>query len=211
VKANGLLSQWRSYGDDVGYAIVFDPKGLEALLQPEADEYEYFIKLYFGDVVYEGDEEGFKREFRDLLEHLDEIIPALYRGGAREVDTNEFAHRFVGSVSRFKSRGFREENEVRMIACPLTQALYNETAARYPDEVKTGKRLKPIKHRVSGSAIIPYIDLFGFKDQPLPITKVIVGPHRNQGYLVDGVQRLVEGLGIDVTRSQIPFMGTKRD
>lgn len=46
VARDGLLSQWRAYGADGGYAIVFDTNGLEILLKEEAENYMY-LPLFF--------------------------------------------------------------------------------------------------------------------------------------------------------------------
>jgi hypothetical protein len=39
ISLNGLLSQWRGYGEDGGYAIVFDTEKLESLLEAEGRIY----------------------------------------------------------------------------------------------------------------------------------------------------------------------------
>jgi hypothetical protein len=48
---NGLLSQWRAYGRDGGYAIVFDTQGIQAMLESEGDLF-HFQYLQWGDVYY---------------------------------------------------------------------------------------------------------------------------------------------------------------
>jgi hypothetical protein len=37
ISESGLLSQWRGYGIDGGYAIVFDTKALKALVAQEKE------------------------------------------------------------------------------------------------------------------------------------------------------------------------------
>src|SRR4051812_14391758 len=48
---DGLLSQWRGYGTDGGYAIVFDSAMLEELLDQEVRAFEYQF-ANFADVDY---------------------------------------------------------------------------------------------------------------------------------------------------------------
>ena len=53
VSKHGLLSQWRSYGRDGGYAIVFDTARLTKLvLEDIGIEWERHLDLFIGDVVY---------------------------------------------------------------------------------------------------------------------------------------------------------------
>jgi len=54
---NGLLSQWRGYARG-GYAIVFDTRKLCDLYGLETEKY-YYTNAQIGDVVYQGDKEGF--------------------------------------------------------------------------------------------------------------------------------------------------------
>ena len=53
VSKNGLLSQWRGYGVGGGYAIVFDPSGIEQLLNLENKMFQY-QHMQWGDVHYYG-------------------------------------------------------------------------------------------------------------------------------------------------------------
>jgi hypothetical protein len=51
VAQNGLLSQWRGYGPDGGYALVFDTARFDALIAKEAERWTW-ATLMGGDVVY---------------------------------------------------------------------------------------------------------------------------------------------------------------
>jgi hypothetical protein len=55
---NGLLSQWRGYGQTGGYAIVFDARGLDELFTIEPKSY-YEEELRLGDVEYHRAEPSF--------------------------------------------------------------------------------------------------------------------------------------------------------
>jgi hypothetical protein len=51
VADHGLLSQWRGYGPQGGYAIIFDTDRLKQLLIEEGKKWEYFLGLG-ADAVY---------------------------------------------------------------------------------------------------------------------------------------------------------------
>ena len=53
VNSNGLLSQWRGYGNGGGFALVFDTKKLEDMLEAESQKYEY-SSGHFADLIYKG-------------------------------------------------------------------------------------------------------------------------------------------------------------
>ena len=74
--------------------------------------------------------------------------------------------------------------------------------------ISTGKLAKPVFHREGSCGSIPYIKLFdGFGDD-LPITRIIVGPSQNQLAHEQAIQEMVEGRGIRIQRSGIPFVGS---
>lgn len=51
IRRNGLLSQWRGYGTDGGYAIIFDTRLFKKLIKKESDAYHYQY-MVFADVYY---------------------------------------------------------------------------------------------------------------------------------------------------------------
>lgn len=73
---NGLLSQWRAYGRDAGYAIVFNVKKLTDLFEKEG-KLHYYGYGGFGDIVYEGDSAAFNKEFEELIRLVGEQFPQL--------------------------------------------------------------------------------------------------------------------------------------
>ena len=122
INANGMLSQWRGYGQDGGFVLVFDTQSLECMLVEEGERFNYnFWQL--ADVVYSDDEERFKCEFTSL-DHLREFIRALIKSiPTRVLDSNtqndtKALAAFLSCISRYKHRGFKEENEVRICAFP---------------------------------------------------------------------------------------------
>lgn len=79
VPQNGLLSQWRGYGQDGGYAIVFDTKGLDSLLRNDAGHYHDSEEtLVFGDVQYdEAIEELSFVPDKQVLDHVQRVRDSL--------------------------------------------------------------------------------------------------------------------------------------
>ncbi|MEK7791899.1 MAG: DUF2971 domain-containing protein, partial [Pseudomonadota bacterium] len=68
VKDHGLLSQWRGYGQEGGYAIVFDTSRLSNLLEQVHIKRENSLNLFLGDVVYSSDPDTkFSLEFETDL------------------------------------------------------------------------------------------------------------------------------------------------
>lgn len=73
------------------------------------------------------------------------------------------------------------------------------------------KRFKAIHYRSGSSGSIPYIKLFDGLSERLPITRVIVGPSRNQLSVLEQVRDLVQKHGLDpevVQLSEIPYVGS---
>lgn len=56
-RRNGLLSQWRAYGNQGGLAIVFDTRKLYDVATDELAVF-YYNALSLGDVVYDHDLEA---------------------------------------------------------------------------------------------------------------------------------------------------------
>lgn len=57
INSNGLLSQWRGYGSGGGFALEFDTKKLEGLLDIEGSSYEYST-AHFSDLIYSDDDDA---------------------------------------------------------------------------------------------------------------------------------------------------------
>lgn len=204
IQENGLLSQWRSYGDEVGYAIVFDTKELKDLIEKEAAEYQYSAGS-FGDVVYDGNDDVFQEEFGEFIDAFKEMFLQFLQGGKPNMGKEVVP--FVTSVSRFKHQGFEEEREVRIIASPVTETLRRLFRSTEPSYPSGQRKPKEIKLRKTGAVNVPYIELFDFpKSPPLPIRKIIIGPHENQHNLEKEVKRMIEGLDIEVHCSETPYI-----
>ena len=70
-RSNGLLSQWRGYGDD-GVAIVFDAGQMEELLKRECARFHCFA-CSLADVVYYESKFDLEKRFPGLFDALDSV------------------------------------------------------------------------------------------------------------------------------------------
>ncbi|HLP82010.1 MAG TPA: DUF2971 domain-containing protein, partial [Nitrosomonas sp.] len=216
VKDHGLLSQWRGYGQN-GYAIVFDTFTLSELLEQLHEKGKNGLDLYFEDVFYSSDSySNFTIKFdRDL-----EIINNFYKDSFNENKDEEtrgldkIYSALVKCACLYKHWGFKEENEVRVIALP--QLVDN---SQFRAEIAAEELVIPEiprKHFLRSGVLIPYINLF--EDIPptsgkrLPITRIIVGPTANaegKKKRVRSVEILLDQYaieGVSVTASDIPYI-----
>ena len=206
VRKNGLLSQWRGYGGDERYAIVFRSYGLEELLDEESKLFEY-PTLTFADVDY-NDPTVFSRRYARLVELIVDVWKSYYGSNSLNEAIENARQPFVMAATRLKHRGFKEEREVRIIACPTFRE-FNERmheAAKMP--LNSATKYKELHHRTrSYGPDAPCIHLFDWrKGKRLPIERIIVGPHRNQQALKAQVERLTNS-AVPVVCSQTPFVG----
>ena len=218
VKMDGLLSQWRGYGHDGGYAIVFKTSGLECLFEVEKGKWGY-DELYLLNVVYSTDDlnqiqdEFGKHEkviYSNLLNYSNSIIKSCKerRSSLDSYAIEKMYHSLVECVCRYKHGGFKEEKEVRIVAIPL-----NREAIQSENNKGKHAEGKPKKQFLRSGNIIPYIDLFegitGLPDKRLPIQRIIVGPHPEKLKRKKAIEILLEQEGIDaeVMVSGIPFLG----
>jgi Protein of unknown function (DUF2971) len=203
-RANGLLSQWRGYGGEVGYALVFDTKGLEQLFQSEGDRY-FYSSGFFGDVVYDGDDEKFKEEFSDLPGMIWNKMQAILL--QQEEPKDELFSRFIHALSRFKHRGFREEQEVRAIFSPMAEDDVREFEAADPKEYAKVKH-RQVKQPDYREGFVPYIELSHGANVRLPINRIIVGPHADKELRKARLDRYLEmnSVEIETTVSETPLI-----
>jgi DUF2971 family protein len=201
---NGLLSQWRAYGRETGYAIAFDTKRLCDALR--ADNAAHFYSACdLGTVVYEDDAEKFESEFSKLISGFREMAPKIF--GDPSASLGRLFKPFLSSAPRYKHRGFSEEQEVRAVVSPMGSAFVEHMRATDPTfgERNAGKTVKP---RYAKANLASYIVLFETAKQTLPITKIIVGPHRDKEKRREELQRYLElsDAEIDVFCSKTPLI-----
>ena len=210
VSDSGLLSQWRGYGSDGGYALVLDTVAFERLLMAEGKTYDYQYAEW-GDVHYYGVDQSSQPSSQDVAESEEVVktgIAKLIRGGTAQ-ETKGFYDAISSLSCRYKHWGFWEEQEVRVVAIPA-----NADVARLATERGEAKPQKSIKTFLRGGLPVPYLELFGSPGSSetrtrLPIKKVIIGPHREAALRAQAVQRLLAANGYDteVVCSKIPYIG----
>lgn len=192
IAAQGLLSQWRGYGMDGGYAIVFDTNGLEDLAKHKPQPPN--LPILLGEVMYSDEGEAYAKlakKVTDGIAMLPEKPESLLHLWEATTQLAAF----------HKHWGFEEEREVRLVAFWPTHELAKSLGARLP------------KSFIRGGAPVPYLELFADKpdgSKCLPIKRVIVGPHRDQTLRIDAVQRLLAAngyAGVAVRGSAIPYLG----
>jgi Protein of unknown function (DUF2971) len=175
----GLLSQWRGYGPDGGYAIVFDADGLKNLLETESRTYHHAF-VQWGDVDYH--EESAERgdahdESREWEERVVSTVAALTRAWKTE-HTEELFEPVLCLATRHKHGGFREEREVRVAL--LASEPEHVEASRSQGDLRPQK---VVRFAARGGLLVPYVALFERPDgskATLPIRKVIIGPHTDK-------------------------------
>lgn len=209
VRRSGLLSQWRGYGPDGGYALVFDSKGIEQALAEETKAFAY-MHILIGDVYYEGVDpirQPAKSEFEEMEAVVRQGAARMLRNQKSPEQMADFYHAVTGLSCTFKHWGFWEEREVRVVAIPTPSDLLAEgpVSPALPKEVKTFTR-----ENVS----VPYVELFSSRPESnprgsLPLKRVIVGPHRDRTSRTGQVVELLRanGYDIEVVESEIPYLG----
>jgi hypothetical protein len=195
---NGLLSQWRGYGGVGRYALVFDTRQLDELLSLEWQAH-FWATLDIEKVVYFEGSETLEKEFPKLAPTAMELTSrTIYKQSPSDID---IFTPFSRAATLLKHRGFREEREVRIVACPFSvRALVdrgrkNELLGKPP--IKKVRRLTESKK---------YVALFESLGATLPIKRIIVGPsaHQKEDY---EFARSVVSDRIPVVKSKTPYIG----
>lgn len=203
---DGLLSQWRGYAIDGGYAIEFDLEKLKVLgpskhfirshvYYPTKNSHELisdciarlkegmsFVLQFQLDVNLGNDPEAMVSHYKSTPEKSDKI------------DKNGRDYALCKAL--IKHPGFYEEHEYRFII--LSAA-------------KSDKKPK-VECREQDGKIIPYIKLFDGKGDDFlnTIKRIIVGPHPDKELRAAGVRSILNRLGMndtEVTVSDIPYLG----
>lgn len=207
---NGLLSQWRGYGHDGGYAIIFDTKGLSNLLETEQKQYKYPI-LNFSDVDYHhNDWENDTSRHLETIEwerKVKDIVSEIVVDGDLEIKAVELAQPTIMLAIRHKHQGFKEECEVRIVAVQFPKNMI-EAAGK----IDVFPSNKAVSFRPYSGVLVPYISLFDGipeSDRKLPIKHIVVGPHPDKWKRQKSVQMMLDKLEIKATVSvsDIPFLG----
>ena len=204
---NGMLSQWRAYGGDGGVALVFDSKGLEALLKREYELYHLWPCL-MGDVVYDKKDFDVERQFPQLFHGLKEYSQSFIQNdrtaGMRAL-SERISPILPSIVGRFKHGAFREERECRIVVGVMPESLRDELAK---ESDRSDRVFKKIHYRKGQYKAIPYIRLFEDLGEVLPIIRIVVGPCVSQIVNLETVKKLVETRDIVVKASDIPYVAS---
>lgn len=210
VDQHGLLSQWRGYGKDGGYALVFDTAKLSELLTETSTKYENSGDLFAGDVIYSSDDDQrFLDEFSTDLDTMTTFLQNQLQDHEDDENLEKIYIAVMKCACRYKHWGFREENEVRIIYIPNNKGA-REFAKANGISINEMQR----KQYTRSGANIPFIELLEgitSSTRPLPISRVIVGPCADQerARRVRAVEILLNQHGIDamVSASEIPYVG----
>jgi Protein of unknown function (DUF2971) len=203
-KRNGLLSQWRGYGKDGGCCLVFDTRQLIDVLTKESYGF-YWVAIGLDEVTYATPDIVVASEYSTLVSELARLIEGGIR---RQVNwmpaSEEGVSGFIEAATRFKHQGFREEREVRIVAVPGSAATSHAAAREHPREF-VQQPIKEVRHTVKENRNRPYLRLFDTLAIKVPVTRIIVGPSRQQDANLSRVSAAV-GRSIEVVPSATPFV-----
>jgi hypothetical protein len=189
INNHGLLSQWRAYGLDGGYCIIFDTKKIEDLMHKEIKKNK-FAYIGLGDIVYSDDEKKYEEEFEKYLKEIASfstlMAKSIGRGTFKVSRNSDPLTAFISCITRYKHFGFKEENEVRLVCVP---------------------DLARVEKKIFTKNGVDYVDTFKNLEENLPIEKIIVGPHKDKINRAEELRKKLENTNIVVSISDIPYVG----
>ena len=149
-------------------------------------------------------------EFGSYMNSIRDGVMNILQGKGDLRATENVYPALLMCACRYKHWGFHEEREVRIISClPVGADVVKEMNVR-------GINGKPRKGRIQLGTVIPYIELFegitSSSERPLPIKRIIVGPHSDHSDRATrrrAVEILLKEQGIQarVSVSEIPYVG----
>lgn len=199
VRTHGLLSQWRYYGQDGGYAIALDTAELDGLMRLENDRWKCRISL--GDVGYSSDP-------LDVLESRIEALPSLLNAiNVCKFDSAKNCEPLLDPLLQcfihYKHWCFSDEREVRLVA------VLNGPKMRKAHEEEGTAWLERERHYYNDVPRIHLFDGLEVSERPhrLPITRILVGPGPGQRERETKLLALLDELHyeIPVTLSDMPI------
>ncbi len=216
VAEHGLLSQWRAYGREGGYAIVFDTEKFCELLKEVSKNTKNSVYSFISDVVYSSDPKSEHiKEFENDIRIITGYLYDNLKGGNKNIEKIYFA--IMHCACRYKHWGFKEENEVRLVVLPYPLHHEQFRTNIKEDRITVSEISKNFFLR-EGSPV-PYIDLFNEAASKKvtetflsTINRIIVGPTASnieQNNRINSVKMLLKQNGIDkpeVTASEIPLV-----
>lgn len=201
---HGLLSQWRAYGADGGYALQFSKKKL--LAEIERANSSSGVSYELQDVHYSTDNKlkaeviSYKESFlRAYREHLEELAQPL--DFSKKTMKNPNATLLGGPLESFldylihtKNQHFGEERECRLSVIDL---------------LSTKSEVLPVNYFNRSGLIVPYKKTPKATFDVLRCVEwIVIGPGPRMGARYKSVVQMVQrlGLGIYVRPSHIPFI-----
>lgn len=202
-KENGLLSQWRAYGGTDSYAIVFYTLEVETLLALEAARGWYSF-WQVERVIYNTSDEQAREAIRRVMSPM---IDAWRAGklNADSFDIGDIIYDFLKITTIVKHQGFREENEIRVVVCPYTDALAQLVMSKTGKKIDLTYGIKRVHTQQRGASVRRYVSLFEALDKPLPIKRIIVGPSTDQDRSVRHIREVV-GESYEIVISKTPYL-----
>jgi len=212
IQSDGLLSQWRGYGADDGYAIVFNLSEMLKCFKKECEDFRYSISGS-GDICYKCD--ALDKQY-NLVKHLNQITTfasklysfRVYKTHEPQPDEHDLDS-LVHCLTRFKHPGFEEKREYRFFVF----AYDNEEDVRKITPLKErNKPLKKIQNRWCKGTSVPYVELFETIPR-LPRERIVVGPHKDKEKRIESLTIYLKSKGlqdIKVDCSVISYIGLSR-
>jgi hypothetical protein len=197
-KVDGLLSQWRGYGPDGGFAVEFETSAIEQLMGRDSDSHNGY---YMTDVIYGETSRDFDVLKEDITTVTDVAFRMLLSNMGLEEEEPDIEHSyfpFMRCATRLKHSGFREEQEIRIVHIRGVDP-----------SVSDGRRpFKPFDFRSHRGSCVPYVRLFSHAELKLPIKRIVVGPHPRSDLRHKSLELFIKQAGIDaeVQVSAIPYL-----
>ncbi len=198
-KQNGLLSQWRGYTGNSGYAIVFDTIKLENLLE------RYFETTQtngasLSHVIYNNNKEEIEKYITPRCEQLFDMLKELMENSKKPPSkTSETALKAIIRCSTgFKHQSFSEEKEVRLICSPIDIETDKYCRKKFSDKDYPRKNLAQFYYRGKITNPISYIKVFDDQKITLPIKRIIVGPSIDKETRCRNVEKFINANNIAI-------------
>lgn len=126
IKAHGLLSQWRGYGREGGFAIVFETAKLAELMHEFDRKYENSGDLFSGRVVYSDEtDEQILEEFTESEGAIRAGILEYFRTGGNPKNFGQVYSGLVQCACRYKHWGSRKSAKYASLPFRITRRSAN--------------------------------------------------------------------------------------
>jgi hypothetical protein len=199
---HGLLSQWRGYGSAGGYCIVFKTAEIIELLKKEFADFHY-THMNINSARYNHQGDDISSTFSELVNYC-ELFVSDALDGNRDPSRDDGLGPFLEGATLLKHQGFHEEREVRIVAMPCPKEL--QARMFQEDRNLVARTIKEVFTLKRNAATTRHISLFETSGRELPISRVIVGPSRDQQTNVAKARELL-GPRITISKSETPFIG----